>query len=98
MQLAYKSKAIEKVCTDAHEAEKKYGSVMAEKIHLRIDQISAASSVEEMVQNRLGRCHLLQHNRRSQYAMDLLHPQRLVFSKKEDDAQVVIIHEIVDYH
>lgn len=98
LQIAYKNKAIEKICVDAYEAEKKHGSAMAEKIHLRIDQISAAPSVEELVQNRVGRCHLLQHNRRGQYAMDLIQPQRLVFSRKEDNTQVVVIHEIIDYH
>lgn len=50
---------IEKVCTIASEAEKKYGSVMAEKIHQRIDEIDVSDTVEEMVQYHIGRCHPL---------------------------------------
>jgi len=72
---------------------------MAEKIHQRIDEITASSSVEEMVQYSIGRCHILKGNRKDQYAVDLVHPYRLVFEKKSDSIiQVVIIKEIVDYH
>lgn len=46
MQIKYKNKKIEAVCTDASEAKKKYGEQMADIIHLRIDQISAFDSVE----------------------------------------------------
>ena len=51
---------------------------MAEKIHMRIDQISAALSVEMMIQYRIGRCHPLKGNRKNQYAVDLVHPYRLI--------------------
>lgn len=37
------------MCTIASEAEKKYGSEMAEKIHQRIDEIDASDTVEEMI-------------------------------------------------
>ncbi len=55
---------------------------MAEKIHQRIDEIDASETVEEMVQCHIGRCHYLTGNRKGQYAMDLIHPQRLIFEKK----------------
>lgn len=86
------------MCTDAYEAEKKHGKEMAEKIHMRIDQISAALSVEMMIQYRIGRCHPLKGNRKNQYAVDLVHPYRLVFEKVEDQIQIVSITEIIDYH
>lgn len=98
MEITYKNKKIEKVCTDAKTAEKTYGSKMAEKIHLRIDQITAAESVEMMVQHHIGRCHPLTLNRKGQYAVDLDHPWRLIFEKKKDAIQVVRIIEITDYH
>lgn len=98
MQVDYKSESIRKVCTDIREAERRHGSDMAKKIHMRIDQISSASSVEEMVQGRIGRCHPLHGKRQGQYAMDLLHPWRLVFTKKGDAVQIAFILEIVNYH
>ena len=82
MEVEYRNSSIEKVCTNASIAEKKYGSKMAEKIQLRIDPIKAATTVEEMIQFRIGRCHPLQHNRQGQFAVDLVHPMRLVFTKK----------------
>lgn len=82
MEIEYQTKSIEKVCTNATVAEKKYGLAMAEKIQMRIDQIAAASSIEYLIQYHIGRCHPLHHNRKSQFAMDLVHPMRLVFEKK----------------
>ena len=41
MKITYKNKKLEKICTNAKVAEKKYGNEMADKIHQRIDQISA---------------------------------------------------------
>lgn len=54
---------------------------MAEKIHQRIDEIDASVNVEVMVQFHIGRCHPLSGERKGQYAMDLIHPYRLVFEK-----------------
>ena len=86
------------MCTIASVAEKKYGSRMAEKIHQRIDQIEAADTVEQMIQYGIGRCHPLHQNRENQYAMDLVHPMRLVFEKKGNEIQIANIVEITDYH
>lgn len=71
---------------------------MAELIHQRIDQIRAADSVEQMIQFRIGRCHQLSQDRQGQYAVDLVHSQRLVFEKKGNEIQIANIIEIVDYH
>ena len=98
MKITYKTRKIEKVCTIASEAEKKYGSEMAEKIHQRIDEIDASVNVEVMVQFHIGRCHPLSGERKGQYAMDLIHPYRLVFEKIRDEIQIANVVEIVDYH
>lgn len=98
MDVEYQNKKIEKICTIASEAEKQYGQKMAEKIHLRIDQIRAADSVEQMIRFDVGRCHPLHYNRDAQYAVDLVHPMRLVFEKKRNEVRVVNIIEIADYH
>ena len=87
-----------KVCTNASYAERKYGSDMAEKIHQRIDEIDASETVEEMIQFHIGRCHQLNGNRKGQYAMDLIHPQRLIFEKRGNEIQIVNVLEITDYH
>ncbi len=71
---------------------------MAELIHLRIDQLNAAETVEEMINFSIGRCHQLNGNGEGQYALDLVHPYRLIFVKIDDQIQIVKIIEIVDYH
>lgn len=98
MDITHKNKKIEKVCTDARTAERTYGREMADKIHQRIDEMDAADTVEMMIQYRIGRCHPLTQNRKGQYAVDLVHPYRLVFEKKDDEIQIANILEIVDYH
>ena len=82
MEITYKNKKLKKVCTDAKTAERTYGIEMAEKIHQRIDEITSADTVEMMIQYHIGRCHPLSHNRKGQYAVDLVHPYRLAFEKK----------------
>ena len=98
MKIEYKNRSIEKVCTDAAVAEKKYGFEMTARIQQRIDQIQASETVEEMIRFKIGRCHPLQGNRKNQFAVDLVHPQRLVFEKKGNEIQIANIIEIVDYH
>ncbi len=71
---------------------------MAIKIQQRIEEIGAADSVEEMIEYHNGRCHPLSQNRKGQFAVDLIHPYRLVFRKNGDEIQVALILEIVDYH
>ena len=95
MDITYKNNKIKKVCTDAKTAERSYGR---DKIHQRIDEIGAADTVEMMIQFHIGRCHPLMQNRKGQYAVDLVHPYRLVFEKNGDEIQVANILEIVDYH
>ena len=92
------NRRIEKVCTDARTAERTYGREMADKIHQRIEEIDAADTVEMMIQFHIGRCHPLTQNRKGQYAVDLVHPYRLVFEKNGNEIQIANILEIVDYH
>lgn len=98
MNITYKNHKIEKICTNASAASKQYGIKMAEKIHQRIDELTAADSVECMIQFRIGRCHPLHGNRAHQYALDLVHPYRLVFEKHGEEIQIAHILEITDYH
>ena len=98
MILTFKNKKIEKICRNANSAERIYGREMADKIQQRIEEMEAADTVEMMIQFHIGRCHPLKQNRKGQYAMDLIHPYRLVFEKNGDEIQIANILEIVDYH
>lgn len=99
MRIEYINNNLRKVCTDYTKASKSYGERMAELIHLRIDQLMAADSVDQMVKFSIGRCHPLHGDREGQYALDLVHPHRLIFIRVNDEIKIVRIVEIVDdYH
>lgn len=98
LDIEYRTKKLEKVCTNAHRAQLEYGSKMAQKIHQRIDEITIADSVEFMIEHHIGRCHALSNNRDGQYAVDLVHPYRMIFIKTNEELKIVRIEEITDYH
>ena len=98
MEVTYKTNKIKKVCTDAKVSVRTYGNEMSEKIQMRIAEIEAADTVEEMIKFHIGRCHPLTNNRKGQYAVDLVHPYRMIFEKHGNKIQVAHIMEIVDYH
>ncbi len=86
------------VHTDYSKAQKKYSVDIATKIHQRIDEIQSATSVEMLVHYSIGRCHQLAGNRKGEYAMDLVHPYRIVFEQVDGEIEVVKIIKIEDYH
>ena len=71
---------------------------MTVKLYERLQQISRATSIENINFLRLGRCHPLYGDRLGQYAMDLIHPYRLIFTQYGNTVDIVEIQEIVDYH
>lgn len=102
MQLEYKTKKLKTECENLNKAVKSYGRQNGEKLHLRIDQLVSADSVEDLIQYGIGRCHELLGNRSGQYAIDLVHPFRLVFTKSEKSSlakiNIIRIMEVTDYH
>jgi toxin HigB-1 len=98
VDIRYKSKKIQKICCDPKAARKAYGERMSKILSQRIDEMTAAESVEEMMRCRIGRCHLLMGDLKGKYALDLVHPYRLIFTQVGEDIQIAEIQEIIDYH
>lgn len=100
MKINYKNRKLEKVCTNYSKAKQNHGEKMAKLIHQRIDQLNAIDSVEMLLSLRIGRAHKLEGDRKNQYAMDLVHPHRLIFTKDgvTNNIQIVKIISITDYH
>jgi len=71
---------------------------MAEAIHQRMNELRSADSIEFLIQFSIGRCHRLKGDRQDQYAMDLVQPYRLVFSRTGAVICCVRIEAIEDYH
>lgn len=98
MLIQFKTKKLESICTNAYQAQKKYGKDIAIKIHQRIDEIRAADSIEEMLQYHIGGCHKLSGDREGQYATNLDKKVRLVFEVIKNGELTARILEIVNYH
>lgn len=98
LQIDYKTNSLAKACTQFKVAKKQYGERMAIMLHQRINELRAASSIEELVKYSIGRCHSLDGNRKDEYAMDLIHPHRLIFKKVKDKIEAVRILSIENYH
>ncbi len=98
MEIKYKNRKLEKICTIVSEGKKYYHIEMVKKIHQRIGEIYAADTVDFLIQSKIGRCHALIGNRKGQYAMDLLQPYRLIFEEVDNTIKIVKVIDILDYH
>lgn len=90
---------------------REYGAENAKKIKQRMAVFMAASCLEEVPPHPPERRHELSGNRKGQFAVDLKHPQRLVFEpnhnplpRKADGGldlkkiNAITIIEVEDYH
>ena len=76
MEINFKDKNLKDLCEQQSLAQRKLGMRMAQKLQARLADLMAVSSVKELV---AGRPHPLTGDRAGQFALDLVHPQRLVF-------------------
>ena len=78
-------------------ATSKHGKEMALKIHQRLEEIESNDTIDTMVQFQIGRCHKLVGKKKEQYALDLVHPYRLIVAKGSSES-ICIVQSIEDYH
>jgi proteic killer suppression protein len=110
MEIQFATKKIMKVFNDEHELARTYGS-LSKKIKLRMNVLRNAPNLAFVPIVPPDRCHMLKAERAGQFAVDLIHPYRLVFKPSEypppitrdgniDKEKVVSITiiEVVDYH
>lgn len=76
MEISFKDESLKDLCEQAKLAQRKLGAPMAKKLRVRLADLMAATSVTELC---AGRPHPLTGDRAGQFALDLVHPQRLVF-------------------
>lgn len=110
MNIEFKTSRTAKLFSSEKAMKAEWGAAMAQKIKMRLQDLEAASTLEE-VRFLPGRCHELTGNRAGQLAMDLIHPYRLVFVPNHDPVPLkldngldwkkvtsVLIVEVCDYH
>ncbi|GHU42375.1 hypothetical protein FACS1894111_06230 [Clostridia bacterium] len=98
LEIEFKTNKLKKQCTVYSISVKEYGKNRADKIAQRMNELQASDSVDELIQYSIGRCHALKGNREGEFAMDLVHPYRLIFEKCNHIVELIRITSIEDYH
>jgi toxin HigB-1 len=81
MKITFENEDYKTLCEQNNIAQRKLGPQMAKKLRARLAELMAASSVAELC---AGRPHPLKGDRAGQFALDLVHPRRLVFEPDQD--------------
>ena len=111
MDITFRNRKLARIFNSERELTKAYGSRRARTIMMRLAVLKSARTLSHVPTTPPERRHQLRGDRDEQYAVDLVHPYRLIFvpnhdpvPRREDggidtDAVTAItIIEVVDYH
>jgi len=111
MEVRFADAKLQKIVSVEKTLNKNFGQRMAKRIQTGLAVLQAADDLARVPTSGSLRCHQLFNDRDEQFAIDLVHPQRLVFVADHDpiprledggiDKQKItriVIVEIVDYH
>ena len=111
MEIYFKSRKLQKICSDEREGIKKLGDKCAKKIRQRLIELKAADCLADISHLPPARLHELTGDRKGTYSVDLLHPYRLIFEAADEPLPLlktggldktkvceVLIIEIADTH
>ena len=71
IEIQYKDKKVEKLCTDLRKAKKDLPANVAEKLHALINLIESADNLKDIDELQIYHLHPLQGQREGQYALDV---------------------------
>ena len=110
LDISFNTSKLQKLANDDRLATRKLGALRAELFRMRLDDLAAATTLED-VRFLPGHYHELKEDRKGQWACDLDQPYRLIFQPHEDpisedgDGKYVWIEitgveimEITNYH
>ena len=111
VDITFRTRKLAKTFNSKRELQKAYGGRMAERLMSRLAVLKNARTLADVPSTPPERCHPLKAEREGQYAVDLVHPRRLVFAPshepvpRKDDGGIdldkvasIIIIEVIDYH
>jgi toxin HigB-1 len=111
MDIAFSSEKLRRVFNSDSQLRRKYGDRQAKRIQQRLFELYAAESLADVSHLPPPRCHALTGDRAGQFAVDVIHPYRLIFEPAHtpiprladgsvDRASVTAIRilEVEDYH
>ena len=83
MEISFATSKLAKLCNSEKKLRGAYGPRMAVLIQQRLLDLNAAETLETM-REVPGRCHALTGDVDGHFAVDLVHPDRLVFAPDHD--------------
>lgn len=110
MQISFRTRKTEKIFNSERKLQKEYGAHRAKKIKLRMAVLRSAVNLAEVPEQKPDRRHPLKGNRKGQFAVDLVHPYRLILKPSDpvpmlEDGGIdlskiteIVILGVEDYH
>ena len=111
MDIAFRTRKLERTFNSAAALQKAYGARMARVVMARMAVLRAVANLAMVPATPPDRAHPLRGDREGQFAVDLVHPHRLVFEPNHEplppgedggmDAEqvtAIVIVEVTDYH
>ena len=110
MEVSFATKSMQKRCSEGKAMQKHWGK-NARRLKLRLAELRAAVTLQDISRTPPARCHELTGDRKGQLSVDLEHPYRLIFEPDHspiprrrdggldwDSVSKVVVIEVVDYH
>lgn len=98
MEIAFRTRKLEREYREYARAVKSYGSEVARRYIQRINIIKQAKDIEELKSLPALRCHSLRGNYRGEYAITLTGFYRLIISLKGNALEIVQIEEVSKHY
>lgn len=111
MEITFRSRRLQKIFNSSKDINRKYGNRMGRAIQSRLAVLGNASNLSLVPTRPPERLHQLGADRRGQFAVDLVHPHRLIVVPNHDPVReneeggidrgqvtAITIIEVKDYH
>jgi plasmid maintenance system killer protein len=79
MDISFKTRKLQKICSEEKEMQKQLGTKCAGKLQQRLMELKAADTLSDISYLPPPRCHELAGHRAGQFSIDVEHPYRLLF-------------------
>ena len=111
MDIDFRNNKLKKCCNEQAAGVKEWGQQIANRVFQRLVELRAAANLSEISHLPPPRCHIVDGIRKDCFAVDTVHPKRLLFKINQDpvpkleDGSIdrkqvtsIKIWEVEDYH
>ena len=111
MEIYFRTRRLQRTFNSDRNLSRAYGDRMVRVIKIRLAVLRNAPTLSTVPATPPERCHMLSGDRRGQYAVDLVHPFRLILEPSHDPVPMredggvdtdrvtsITVLEVTDYH